>query len=118
MTEKREARLRLLTETDGPLWETGISFAGMDEAGRGPLAGNVVAACVMMPPEPLLPWVDDSKKLSAARRDNSRGTTTPVAGVGDQRHVPQVLDKVFHQHIVVPILEPDPRGMKSPVIRG
>ncbi len=69
MTTKREERLRILTQTDAPLWERGVAFAGMDEAGRGPLAGNVVAACVVMPPMPLLPWVDDSKKLSPARRE-------------------------------------------------
>lgn len=56
-------------QTDGPLYEKGIVFAGMDEAGRGPLAGNVYAACVCMPAEPLLEWVDDSKKLSAVRRE-------------------------------------------------
>ncbi|NLZ87974.1 MAG: ribonuclease HII [Clostridiales bacterium] len=43
--------------------------AGIDEAGRGPLAGNVTAACVIMPPEPLIAWVDDSKKLSEKRRE-------------------------------------------------
>ena len=69
MTAKREERLRILTQTDAPLWEKGVAFAGMDEAGRGPLAGNVVAACVIMPPMPLLPWVDDSKRLSPARRE-------------------------------------------------
>ena len=69
MTKKREERLQILTQTDGPLWDAGIVFAGMDEAGRGPLAGNVVAACVVMPKEPLRPWVDDSKKLSPLRRD-------------------------------------------------
>ena len=69
MTAKREERLRILTQTDAPLWERGVAFAGMDEAGRGPLAGNVVAACVVMPPMPLLPWVDDSKRLSPARRE-------------------------------------------------
>lgn len=69
MTAKREERLRILTQTDAPLWERGVAFAGMDEAGRGPLAGNVVAACVIMPPMPLLPWVDDSKRLSPARRE-------------------------------------------------
>lgn len=69
MTAKREERLRILTQTDAPLWEKGVAFAGMDEAGRGPLAGNVVAACVVMPPIPLLPWVDDSKRLSPARRE-------------------------------------------------
>lgn len=69
MNEKRKERLSVLTATDQPLWAQGIRFAGMDEAGRGPLAGDVVAACVIMPPEPLIPWVDDSKKLSAQRRE-------------------------------------------------
>ena len=44
-------------------------FAGLDEAGRGPLAGPVVAGCAVMPCEPLLCGVDDSKKLSAKRRE-------------------------------------------------
>lgn len=69
MRTNRQERLALLMQTDAPLWAQGIAFAGMDEAGRGPLCGNVVAACVMMPPSPLLEWVDDSKKLSASRRD-------------------------------------------------
>lgn len=69
MTKKREERLHILTQTDLPLWQEGIAFAGMDEAGRGPLAGNVVAACVIMPSSPLLEWVDDSKKLSEGRRE-------------------------------------------------
>ncbi|MBR4332226.1 MAG: hypothetical protein IKP72_06095, partial [Clostridia bacterium] len=64
---KRLERLQALLQTDAPLWEAGVHFAGMDEAGRGPLAGNVVAACVVMPKEPLIAWVDDSKKLSAQR---------------------------------------------------
>ena len=65
----REAKVRLLAETDSAFWSQGIVVAGMDEVGRGPLAGNVVTACVVMPPEPLLPWVDDSKKLSEKRRE-------------------------------------------------
>lgn len=69
MTKKREERLAALLSVDGPLWQDGTAFAGMDEAGRGPLAGNVVAACVVMPASPLLPWVDDSKKLSPKRRE-------------------------------------------------
>ena len=43
--------------------------AGIDEVGRGPLAGNVVTACVVMPAEPVIPWIDDSKKLSETRRE-------------------------------------------------
>ena len=69
MARNRQERLRELTLTDAPLWESGVVFAGMDEAGRGPLMGNVVAACVVMPPSPLIEWVDDSKKLSEARRE-------------------------------------------------
>ena len=47
----------------------GVIVAGMDEVGRGPLVGNVVTACVVMPPQPVLPWIDDSKKLSESRRE-------------------------------------------------
>jgi len=43
-----------------------IRIAGMDEAGRGALAGPVVAACVGIPP--VVPGVDDSKKLTPERR--------------------------------------------------
>lgn len=43
--------------------------AGVDEAGRGPLAGDVYAAAVILPPEFDLPGLNDSKKLSAKRRE-------------------------------------------------
>lgn len=63
---KRGGRSRLLAEFDraagpGPL-------AGVDEAGRGPLAGPVVAAAVVLPPEPLIEGIDDSKKLTPKSR--------------------------------------------------
>ena len=44
-------------------------IAGIDEAGRGALAGPVVAACVVLPMNALLPGVNDSKTLSAIDRD-------------------------------------------------
>ncbi|NCA68295.1 MAG: ribonuclease HII [Clostridia bacterium] len=44
-------------------------IAGIDEAGRGPLAGPVVAACVIMPLDTLIEGVNDSKKLSAKMRE-------------------------------------------------
>ncbi len=44
-------------------------IAGVDEAGRGPLAGPVAAAAVILPPGFYLPGLDDSKKLSAAKRE-------------------------------------------------
>jgi Ribonuclease HII len=67
----REERLNQLIQTDCPYWEQGVLFAGIDEVGRGPLFGNVVTACVAMPKEPLLLWVDDSKKLSEKRREEA-----------------------------------------------
>jgi len=42
--------------------------AGIDEAGRGPLAGPVVAAAVILPGADAVPGLDDSKKLGAAKR--------------------------------------------------
>ena len=44
-------------------------IAGVDEAGRGPLAGPVVAAAVILDPDRTIDGLDDSKKLSAARRE-------------------------------------------------
>jgi len=65
----RAARAALLMQTDAPFRAQGLAVAGMDEVGRGPLAGNVVVACVIMPEEPVIEWVDDSKKLSESRRE-------------------------------------------------
>ncbi len=47
----------------------GGAVAGMDEAGRGPLAGPVVAACVMLPLDEPIDGVNDSKKVYPARRE-------------------------------------------------
>ncbi len=63
------ARLLAMTETERAFWARGCFPAGMDEVGRGPLAGPVVAACVMLPPEPVIEYVDDSKKVAAGRRE-------------------------------------------------
>ena len=45
------------------------SLCGVDEVGRGPLAGPVVAAAVVLSPRPRLPGVDDSKRLVAEERE-------------------------------------------------
>ncbi|MGH2567749.1 MAG: ribonuclease HII [Bacteroidota bacterium] len=51
-------------------WQRGIEYlAGVDEAGRGPLAGPVVAAAVIFPKEQFIDGVDDSKKLREKKRD-------------------------------------------------
>lgn len=52
------------------LWGRGFRLvAGVDEAGRGPLAGPVVAAAVILPPGAWIPGLDDSKRLTPARRE-------------------------------------------------
>lgn len=67
--ELEQKRLDELICTETPLWESGMTFvAGADEVGRGPLAGPVMAACVVMPADPLILGIYDSKKISAAKR--------------------------------------------------
>jgi len=71
------------------------TIAGVDEAGRGPLAGPVVAAAVVMPEGHLIPGVDDSKKLTAARRNTLYEVIMAEAvsvgvGVSDSRTVDRI----------------------------
>jgi len=68
---EREERLRLeaMRHFEQLLWRSGVcDIAGVDEAGVGPLAGPVVAAAVMFPPETDIPGIDDSKQLDAGTR--------------------------------------------------
>jgi ribonuclease HII len=69
--ETRErARLENMATLENKLRDRGIfSIAGVDEAGRGPLAGPVVAAAVILPAGTLIPGLNDSKKLSETRRE-------------------------------------------------
>ena len=65
--------------------ETGIMIAGADEAGRGPLAGPVVAAAVIMPNDHFIEGIDDSKKLTEKKREKLFDLITSEAisyGVG------------------------------------
>ena len=69
--------------------------AGIDEAGRGALAGPVVAAAVILPPGQAIPGVDDSKKLSPARRDELFNVIMERAlavGVGSGDHL--LIDRI------------------------
>jgi ribonuclease HII len=63
-------RLRDLTRLESELSRRGfVRIAGVDEAGRGSLAGPVVAAAVILPPGCILPGIDDSKRLDAGARE-------------------------------------------------
>ncbi|MQN00568.1 MAG: ribonuclease HII [Lachnospiraceae bacterium] len=68
--EKERERVKSLYETEDELHRRGIEHVGgIDEAGRGPLAGPVVAACVILKPDVFIDHLNDSKKLSEKRRE-------------------------------------------------
>ena len=70
MKEKEIERLKRLKEFENKLYNDGIQYiAGIDEAGRGPLAGPVVIGCVIMKPESFIEYVNDSKKVSETKRE-------------------------------------------------
>ena len=70
INEDERRRIQALSRFERVLWRRGIlNVAGVDEAGRGPLAGPVVAAAVIVPPGIMIPGIDDSKKLTPERRD-------------------------------------------------
>lgn len=133
----REARVRQLAQTDEAFWSQGIVLAGMDEAGRGPLVGNVVAACVVMPSTPLLPWVDDSKKLSEKRREQVYQeilATALYVGVGqatpaeiDEMNILEATRKAMREaaaqvpaevFLIDAVTKLGLRGQEMPIIKG
>lgn len=71
MRTKADERERLfeLTKFERQYWDEGLTVCGMDEVGRGPLAGPVVTCCLIMPAEPLIEGVNDSKKLTERKRE-------------------------------------------------
>jgi len=69
MAVRRTSRRSALFRFDQPFLRQYACIAGVDEAGRGPLAGPVVAAAVILPKACKLPGLNDSKKLSASQRD-------------------------------------------------
>jgi len=95
MTRRRSGQVPSL-EMEKALWADGIdAIAGVDEAGRGPLAGPVVAAAVVFPRGLLIDGVNDSKKLSEKRRESLYHTIYEKAlsvGVGIVSH--EVIDRI------------------------
>ncbi|MBR6969371.1 MAG: ribonuclease HII [Firmicutes bacterium] len=68
--EKLKERLDVMLTHERRLWDSGRSYiAGVDEVGRGPLAGPVVAAAVILPRDFDVLGIDDSKKLSPKKRE-------------------------------------------------
>ena len=70
MKEKEFERLKEIKKIEEEIYLKGAqSISGIDEAGRGPLAGPVVVACVVMPRDSMIEGVNDSKKVSEKKRE-------------------------------------------------
>ena len=72
MKEKEEIRLTKLKQIENDIYSTNKEIqyiCGIDEAGRGPLAGPAVVASVIMPKESMIEGVNDSKKVSEKKRE-------------------------------------------------
>ncbi|MBR0379686.1 MAG: ribonuclease HII, partial [Mogibacterium sp.] len=94
--ERDIAKLAEMKKREDELRSEGYRFvAGLDEVGRGPLAGPVYAACVILPPDFDVPGVNDSKKLSAKRREELSDIIKERAlaygiGIADNREIDDI----------------------------
>lgn len=110
--EQEIERLREITRYEEELWAGGVDFiAGVDEVGRGPIAGPVVAAAVILPKGVCIAGINDSKKLSEKKRLALEKTIKEncvawaIGAVG-----PSVIDKIN-------ILEASKLAMKKAVAK-
>lgn len=70
MAKKQPILQTALFEFDAQVRTHAALFCGVDEAGRGPLAGDVYAAAVILRPDALIAGLNDSKKITEARRED------------------------------------------------
>ena len=109
--EKQRLRFEEMSRMEAELRNKGYTaVAGVDEVGRGPLAGPVVAAAVVLPPDFDLIEVNDSKKLSEKKREELFPLITEKAvaySIGMVSH--DVIDEIN-------ILEATKRAMKDAVL--
>lgn len=94
--DAERSRLRSMAVLERSLRDRGVRYAaGVDEAGRGALAGPVIAAAVILPDDVMITGLDDSKRLTPARRDVLYDKITDLAtAVGVGRSDASVIDTV------------------------
>lgn len=96
MKEKELLRLNEIKQIDKSVFEEGYeNICGIDEAGRGPLAGPVVVAAVIMPKDSMIEGVNDSKKVSEKKREKLYDLITEEAisysvGIVDQKEIDRI----------------------------
>lgn len=93
--ETPQEKLFRLTSLERELWLEYPLIAGIDEVGRGPLAGPVVTACVCIPQDKLIPGVDDSKKLSEKKRESLYQPLLDAAAYAETCFLPpEIIDEM------------------------
>lgn len=93
---EEKKRVEGLKSREKELHANGISLVGgIDEAGRGPLVGPVVASCVILPEDFFVPYINDSKKVTEKRREEMfpciiKGAVSVGVGMAS----PQEIDEI------------------------
>ncbi|MBR0426713.1 MAG: ribonuclease HII [Clostridia bacterium] len=116
--EKEEQRLLKLKEIDQDFFNMGMKYVcGIDEAGRGPLAGPVVVASVMLPENSMIEGVNDSKKISESKREKLYDVILSEAisyGIGiiyqdeiDEINILQATKKGLHEAVANMEIKPN-----------
>lgn len=118
MKEKEIERLNILKEFENKLYSENLKYiAGIDEAGRGPLAGPVVVGIAIMKPDSFIEGVNDSKKISEKKREKLYEQITNEAvdwsvGIVDQNEIDEInilnaTKKALHMAITNLKVKPD-----------
>ena len=118
MKEKEIERLNVLKEFEKKLYSEGLKYIdGIDEAGRGPLAGPVVVGIAIMKPDSFIEGVNDSKKISEKKRELLYEQITNEAidwsvGIVDQNEIDEInilnaTKKALHMAITNLKIKPD-----------
>ena len=118
MKEKEIERLNVLKEFENKLYSEGLKYiAGIDEAGRGPLAGPVVVGIAIMKPDSFIEGVNDSKKILEKKRELLYEQITNEAidwavGIVDQNEIDEInilnaTKKALHMAITNLKIKPD-----------
>ena len=96
MKENEVERLNLLKQEEKKLYSDKIQYiCGIDEAGRGPLAGPVVVGSVIMPKNSFIEGINDSKKISKKKREKLYELITKEAiaysvGIVDHKKIDEI----------------------------
>lgn len=118
MKEKEEQRLLQLKEIDKEFFDIGLKYVcGIDEAGRGPLAGPVVVASVILPENSMIEGINDSKKVSESKREKLYDIILQEAisyGIGiiyqdeiDEINILQATKKGLHEAVMKMEIKPN-----------